>query len=119
MAGTRGEVLHVPLRLGAVAVAYNLPDVVEELRFTGPVLADIYLGKITKWNDPALMASNPAARLPDLPITVVYHREPTGTTILWPSSWADEPGLAATGPADVELAGRRRGRRRTPGRPRG
>jgi phosphate transport system substrate-binding protein len=98
LAGARGEVLHVPLCLGAVAVAYNLPDVAAELRFTGPVLADIYLGKITKWNDPALVASNPAARLPDLPITVVYHREPTGTTILWreflgrtSAAWRDRP----------------------------
>ena len=83
LAGAKGEVLHIPLALGAVAVAYNLPGVAEELRFTGPVLADIYLGKITRWNDPALKASNPTAELPDRPITVVYHQEPTGTSVLW------------------------------------
>jgi phosphate ABC transporter phosphate-binding protein len=78
-----GDMIHVPLALGAVAVAYNLPDVAEPLRFTGPVLADIYLGKITRWNDPALAIANPGAALPDLPITVVYHGDPTGTTYLW------------------------------------
>jgi phosphate ABC transporter phosphate-binding protein len=83
LAGAKGEVLHIPLTVGAVAVAYNLPDLAEDLRFTGPVLADIYLGKITRWNNPALKASNPAVNLPDLPITVVYHEEPTGTTVLW------------------------------------
>jgi phosphate transport system substrate-binding protein len=83
LAEAKGEVLHIPLAVGAIAVAYNLPDVDDELRFTGPVLADIYLGKITRWNDPALKASNPAVKFPDLPITVVYHQEPTGTTVIW------------------------------------
>jgi eukaryotic-like serine/threonine-protein kinase len=83
LAAARGEVLHIPLALGAVAVAYNLPDVTEELQFTGPVLADIYLGKIRTWNDPAVKASNPTATLPDLPITVIYHQDPTGTSVLW------------------------------------
>jgi phosphate ABC transporter phosphate-binding protein len=83
LGAAKGEVVHVPLALGIVAVAYNLPDMTGELRFTGPVLADIYLGKIVRWNDPALVASNPGANLPDLPITVVYHAEPTGTTALW------------------------------------
>jgi eukaryotic-like serine/threonine-protein kinase len=78
-----GEVLHVPLALGAVAVAYNLPDVAGPLRFTGPVLADIYLGKITRWDDPSLAINNPGVRLPALPITPVYHAEATGTTYLW------------------------------------
>src|SRR5262245_1812744 len=78
-----GEVLHIPLALGAVAVAYNLPDVDGPLRFTGKVLADIYLGKITRWDDPALAINNPGVRLPALPITPVYHAEPTGTTYLW------------------------------------
>ena len=84
-----------PAGPGAVAVAYNLPDVTEPLRFTGPVLADIYLGKITRWNDPALAASNPGVELPDLPITVVHHAEPTGTTYLWTDY--PEPGRAPTG----------------------
>jgi phosphate transport system substrate-binding protein len=83
MATAGGEVLHVPLALGAVAVAYNLPDVGAPLKFTGPVLADIYLGKITRWDDPALAINNPGVRLPAVPITPVYQAEPTGTTYLW------------------------------------
>ena len=101
LADAKGDVLHVPLALGAVAVAYNLPGLAGELRFTGPVLADIYLGKITRWNDPALRASNPAAELPDLPIAVVYHQEPTGTSVLWDdflrkvsAAWAARPAGA-------------------------
>ena len=82
LAEAGGDVMHIPLALGAIAVAYNLPDV-GELKFTGPVLADIYLGKVTRWNDPALVVSNPGVALPDLPITVVYHDEPTGTKYLW------------------------------------
>jgi eukaryotic-like serine/threonine-protein kinase len=82
LAQAQGDIVHIPLALGAVAVSYNLPDV-GELKFTGPVLADIYLGKVTRWNDPALVVSNPGVALPDLPITVIYHAEPTGTTYLW------------------------------------
>jgi eukaryotic-like serine/threonine-protein kinase len=77
------DVVHIPLAMGAVAVAYNLPDVNETVRFTGPVLADVYLGKITRWDDRALIACNPGVAMPDLPIAVIYHGEPTGTSFLW------------------------------------
>jgi phosphate transport system substrate-binding protein len=83
VADAGGEIIHIPLTLGAVAIAYNLPDVHQPIRFTGPVLADIYLGKVKRWNDPALGVSNPGVPLPDLPIVVVYHAEPTGTTHVW------------------------------------
>ncbi|MBO0700873.1 MAG: phosphate ABC transporter substrate-binding protein PstS, partial [Zavarzinella sp.] len=83
MAQAGGEVLHVPLALGAVAVAYNVPEIGAPLKFTGPVLADIYLGKITHWDDPALAINNPGVPLPHQPIIPVYHAEPTGTTYVW------------------------------------
>ena len=54
-----------------------------ELKFTGPLLADIYLGKITKWNDPAIAKLNPGAKLPNENITVVYRSDGSGTTFLW------------------------------------
>jgi phosphate transport system substrate-binding protein len=54
-----------------------------ELKFTGGLLADIYLGKVTKWNDPAIMKLNPGAKLPDNPITVIYRSDGSGTTFLW------------------------------------
>jgi len=67
-----GALLHFPTVLGAVVPIYNIPNVKQELKFTGPVLADIYLGKITKWNDPALVKLNPSASLPGTDITVVH-----------------------------------------------
>lgn len=78
-----GDVVHVPLVMGAVAVAYNLPDVKKRLQFTGPALASIYLGKITRWDDPALAASNPGVKLPNLPITVVSRSDASGTKSIW------------------------------------
>jgi phosphate transport system substrate-binding protein len=94
-----GEVLHVPLALGAVVVTYNL-EAKKQLRFTGEVLADIYLGKITKWNDPAIAANNPGVELPDLPITVIRRSDSSGTTAIWTEylskvskPWADKVGM--------------------------
>jgi phosphate transport system substrate-binding protein len=80
-----GEVIHIPLVMGAVVPAYNLEEVKEEkpLVFSGKVLADIYLGKIKKWNDPALKALNPSAALPDKPIAVVHRSDGSGTTYIW------------------------------------
>src|SRR4029453_3828475 len=65
-----GEILPLPTVLGAVVPIYNIPGVSQELTFSGPVLADIFLGKITKWNDPALSALNPGAKLPGSDIVV-------------------------------------------------
>src|SRR6186997_1194461 len=59
-----GKILHLPTVLGAVVPVYNLPGVTQELKFDGPVLANIFLGKITKWNDAAITALNPGANLP-------------------------------------------------------
>jgi phosphate ABC transporter phosphate-binding protein len=96
-----GPVVHVPLVLGAVVPTYNLPleAGADALRFTGPILANIYLGKITKWNDPAIAVSNPGLKLPDLPITVVYRKDGSGTTSIWTdylsktgSQWKDAVG---------------------------
>ncbi len=67
-----GPRLQVPVALGAEAVSYNLPGVPSGMDLTGPVVAEIYLGKITRWNDPAIANLNPSLRLPDEPITVVH-----------------------------------------------
>ena len=65
MLHARGEdVIHVPLAMGAVVVTYNLPEVKQRLRFTGPALAGIYLGKIKRWNNPVLKVANPGSRCP-------------------------------------------------------
>jgi phosphate ABC transporter phosphate-binding protein len=75
-----GPVVHVPLVIGAVVPAYNLEGVSQPLNFTGAVLADIYLGKVTKWNDPALKALNPGVNLPDLGIQPVFRSDSSGTS---------------------------------------
>jgi phosphate transport system substrate-binding protein len=76
-------VVQFPTTLGGEALAYNLPDVKGEIRLTRAALADIYLGKIAKWNDPALVKLNPAAKLPDLPIVVVHRSDGSGTTYIF------------------------------------
>ncbi|MFC0217665.1 phosphate ABC transporter substrate-binding protein PstS [Pseudochelatococcus lubricantis] len=70
-----------PFVLGGIAVVVNLDGVrVGELRLPGPVLADIYLGRVTTWKDPGIAAANPGLGLPDLPITVVYRKDGSGST---------------------------------------
>ncbi len=83
LAATPGTILHFPTVLGAVVPVYNIPGVTAELKFTGPVLADIYLGKITKWNDPAITALNAGVTLPATDITVVHRSDGSGTTYIW------------------------------------
>ncbi len=78
-----GEVLHIPVCMGAVVPTYNLPGVDQPVRFTGKVLADIFLGKITKWNDPALQEINPKIDLPAKEIAVVHRSDGSGTTFVW------------------------------------
>ena len=78
-----GEVVHIPLAMGAVVPAYNLEEVKEPLTFSGPVLADIYLGKIKKWNDKAIQDLNPGVNLPDKVIAVVHRSDGSGTTYVW------------------------------------
>jgi phosphate transport system substrate-binding protein len=78
-----GPILHFPTVLGAVVPVYNIPGVTAELKFTGPVLADIYLGKIKKWNDPALAKVNPGVTLPATDVTVVHRSDGSGTTYIF------------------------------------
>ena len=85
LAGARGgPALQVPVDLGAVAVAYNVLTLSNTpLKLTGPVLAQIFLGQITKWNDPAITALNPGAALPDAYINVVHRADGSGTTYIF------------------------------------
>src|SRR5258708_2537413 len=78
-----GRILHFPTVLGADVPVYNLPGVTAELKFTGPVLADIFLGKITKWNDAAIAKLNTGVNLPATDITVVHRSDASGTTYIW------------------------------------
>jgi phosphate ABC transporter phosphate-binding protein len=72
--------LHIPETIGAITVAYNLPGVLTGLKLTGQVIADIYLGSITKWNDQAIQSLNPTTTLPDQNIVTVHRSDSSGTT---------------------------------------
>jgi len=105
-------VLHIPVVMGAVVPAYNLPGNIA-VRFSGPVLADIFLGKIKKWNDPALVALNPGLNLPDQPIVVVHRADGSGTTYIWVDylskvspDWKAKVGVATSVNWPVGLGGK-------------
>jgi phosphate transport system substrate-binding protein len=76
-------ILHFPTVLGAVVPTYNIPGVTGSLDFTGEALAGIYLGKITKWNDPEIAKANPGIKLPGNNIVVVHRSDGSGTTYIW------------------------------------
>jgi len=85
MAATGGEgaVLHIPMASGAVVVTYNIPGVSGALNLTGKDLADIYLGKVTKWNAAEIKATNKNINLPDLPIVVIHRSDGSGTSFIF------------------------------------
>lgn len=96
------KVMAIPTVLGAVVPIYNLPGVSQELKFSQDAIAGIYLGKITKWNDPYIAKENPGVSLPDQPILPVYRSEGSGTTFIftdWLSKvspeWQQKVGKAA------------------------
>ena len=78
-------VLHIPITAGAVVVSYNLPDVKETLKFTPDIIANIFLGKITKWNDAAIVAANQGVKLPATAIVVAHRSDGSGTTAIFTS----------------------------------
>jgi len=78
-----GPILHLPTVLGAVVPIYNVAGVSQELKFTGGVLGDVYLGKVKKWNDPAIAKLNPGVTLPATDITVVHRSDGSGTTYIF------------------------------------
>jgi phosphate transport system substrate-binding protein len=92
--------VQIPWALSATAIIYNLPGVPNDLHMTGPVLARIYLGQITRWNDPAIKALNPKVALPSTAITPVYRSDNSGTTY----NFTDY--LSAVSPAWKEKIGR-------------
>jgi len=83
LAQTPFKLLHIPTVLGAVVPTYNVPGVSSDLKFTGDVLADIFLGKITKWNDARIAKANPGVKFPDGEIVVVHRTDGSGTTYIW------------------------------------
>jgi phosphate transport system substrate-binding protein len=99
-----GPITQVPVALGAEGVAYNLNlPAGKRLHLTGPVIARIFLGQITRWDDPAITALNPGTSLPDAPITVVHRSDGSGTTYIFSNylssvspTWAAKVGTSKT-----------------------
>ena len=94
------KVLHIPSCLGAVVLAYNLPGI-ENLNLDGEIIADIYLGKITSWDDARIIKLNPEKKLPKMPINPVYRSDGSGTTFVFSdyltkvsNEWADKMGVS-------------------------
>jgi len=99
LADAKFKILHLPTVLGSVVPAYNIPGVKGELKFTPDVIAGIYLGKITSWNDPAIGKANPGVSLPNQPIVVVHRSDGSGTTYIFTdylskvsAEWRDSVG---------------------------
>ncbi len=112
IAALGGNVLHIPTVLGADVAAYNLPDVTSPIRFTPATLADIFLGKITRWNDPRLASVNPGVTLPDQEIVVVHRSDGSGTTFIWSdylskvsTEWAERVGRGTSVAWPVGIGG--------------
>jgi phosphate transport system substrate-binding protein len=107
-----GELFHIPTVMGAVVATYNLPGS-PKLRFTPDVLADIFLGKITKWNDDRITSLNPGASVPAQPIVVVHRSDGSGTTFIWvdylskvSSEWEQKVGRGTSVKWPVGLGGK-------------
>jgi phosphate transport system substrate-binding protein len=95
----KGAPLHIPIALGAVTVSYNLSGVKAGLKLDGATIADIYLGKITKWDDQAIASQNSGVTLPSTSITVCHRSDESGTTknftaflVAYSKAWASGPG---------------------------
>lgn len=101
--GGARSVVQLPVTLGGVAIAYNLPGAPKHLRFSPDVLADVFVGKATRWNDPEIAALNPGTAIPNLPIVVVHRADGSGTTYIFTdylstvsAAWAAKVGKSKT-----------------------
>ncbi|HEX5215054.1 MAG TPA: phosphate ABC transporter substrate-binding protein PstS, partial [Vicinamibacterales bacterium] len=113
LAAAPGRLLHFPTVLGAVVPAYNIPGVTAELKFSGPLLADIFLGKIAKWNHPDIAKLNPGVNLPATDIVVVHRSDGSGTSYIWVDylakvspEWKKRVGVAQSVNWPVGLGGK-------------
>jgi phosphate transport system substrate-binding protein len=114
IAAVNGNVLHIPTVLGAVVVTYNLPSLGEtKLKMDGETLTEIFMGRVTKWNDKHLAALNPGVKLPDQDIIVVHRSDGSGTTYVFTDflnkfsrEWKDKVGYATSVNWPVGLGGK-------------
>lgn len=108
-----GEVLHIPTVLGAVVITYNLAGVTQPLKFSPEVIADIFLGKIKKWNDPKIVADNPGVTLPTNDITVVHRSDGSGTSAVFTdylskvsAEWKEKVGTGTSPSWPIGMGGK-------------
>lgn len=108
-----GKLLHIPTVMGAVVVTYNVPGIAKGLKLSSEDVADIFLGRITKWNDPKITNDNPGVSLPDKPIIVVHRSDGSGTTAIFTdylsavnSQWKQKVGMGASVRWPVGLGGK-------------
>lgn len=113
LAQAKIKVLHFPTVLGADVPSYNIPGLSAELNFTQKALADIYLGQITKWNDPEIANANPGVKLPNTDIVVIHRSDGSGTTYIWTDflskvsqQWKDKVGKGTSINWPVGLGGK-------------
>jgi phosphate transport system substrate-binding protein len=112
LADAKRPIFHIPTVLGSVVPAFNVSGV-SDLRFSGPTLAGIYLGKITNWNDKAIASDNPGTKLPDKPIVVVHRSDGSGTTYIFTDflskispDWNSGPGKSTAVKWPVGIGGK-------------
>ena len=112
LAASKVKLIHIPTVLGAVVPIFNVPGV-GDIKFSGDVLADIYLGKITMWNDARVAKDNPGVKLPDQKIIVVHRSDGSGTTYIWTdylskvsSDWGNGPGKGTSPSWPVGVGGK-------------
>ena len=113
LASAPGEIIHVPVILGAVVLTYNLEQVSQPLRFSPPTIADIFLGKITEWDDDRIKADNPETALPSVPLTVVHRSDGSGTSAIFTNylskvspEWKEKVGEGTSPSFPVGLGGK-------------
>lgn len=102
LAASKIKLIHIPTVMGAVVPVFNVPGV-NELRFSGSTLADIYLGKISSWDDAAIAKDNPGVKLPSQKIIVVHRSDGSGTSFIWTDylskvskEWSSGPGKSTS-----------------------
>jgi phosphate transport system substrate-binding protein len=112
LAPSKSKLVHIPTVMGAVVPIFNVPGV-NDLKFSSEVLADIYLGKITMWNDGRIAKDNPGVNLPNLKIIVVHRADGSGTTFIFTdylskvsSEWLSGPGRGASPAWPTGVAGK-------------
>jgi phosphate transport system substrate-binding protein len=103
--------VHIPITIGSVVAAYNIPSIPNKgLKLTGPILAEIFLGKVKKWNDPKIQTINPGLSLPSSNIIVVHRSDGSGTTFVWTdylskvsSEWSNKVGKSKSVPWPIGI----------------